>query len=62
MLWWTLAYVSIYLIFKLSARRRGCTISFDLQVPKIALTLFWRAFTKKVLPRQVKIKTLQQPA
>ena len=36
--WFDFADVSSYLRFKISARTRGCTISLELQLPKILLT------------------------
>ena len=43
--------VNSYLTFKISAWKRGCTMSFELQTPQTSST--------PVLPRKIKIATYQ---
>ena len=40
------ADVSSYLTFKFCAWKRGCTISFELQVTQTLLNIFWKGLTK----------------
>ena len=55
-----IADISIYLIFKLSVRKRVCTISFEPQIPDFIDRILESSY--KVILRKVKIETLQQPA
>lgn len=57
------ADISSYLRLKHSAWKRGCAISFELQMTQTSLTLFWKALSlTRVLPKKIKIENLHQPA